>query len=151
MAGSIAASVPPRAGRFAGDVRHPDQLKPGVMKNLPLELQLKRFDSFDRSFHMVLLTLALWLLPASLFMGVTFVEGMANGNRWDGGRIAGLVACLLWPATLPALLVLAPIHYRKNRGKPPALRRHDEPPETAGFDGLRASIPSSPDRASART
>lgn len=100
---------------------------------------------------MVLLLLALWLLPASLFMGASFVEGMADGNRFDGGRVLGLIAALLWPATLPAMLVLAQIHYRKNKGKAPALRRHDEPPETAGFDGLRASIPSSPDRASVQT
>lgn len=100
---------------------------------------------------MVLLLLALWLLPASLFMGASFVEGMADGNRWDVRRIVGLIACMLWPATLPAVLVLAPIHHRRNKGKPPALRRHDDLPETAGFDGLRASIPSSPDRASART
>lgn len=100
---------------------------------------------------MVLLLLALWLLPASLFAGLSFVEGMGDGNRWDGGRIVGLVACLLWPATLPAALLLAPIHYRRHKGKPPVLRRHDDLPEPAGFDSLRASIPSSPDRASART
>ncbi|WP_113338910.1 hypothetical protein [Rhizobium cremeum] len=97
------------------------------------------------------LALILWLLPAALFMGLTYVEGMANGNRWDGARILGLAASFLWPASLPAFLVYARWHYRRNRGKAPEMRRYEGRRDLGAFESFTASVPSRPDRASGRT
>ncbi|MBR0556482.1 hypothetical protein J5J10_12415 [Ciceribacter sp. L1K23] len=68
----------------------------------------------------------LWLVPALLMLGMTFAEGMAGGNRFDGSRLVGLLACLIWPVTLPALIVGSLVHARSHRGKPPVLTRHTD-------------------------
>lgn len=100
---------------------------------------------------MVSLALVLWLLPAALFMGLTYVEGTANGNGWDGARILGLVASFFWPAALPAFLAYASWYYRHNKGTPPEMRRYEGNGDLAVFEGFTASVPSRPDRASGRT
>lgn len=57
--------------------------------------------------------LILWLLPAALLSGMTFAEGESVGaGKWDGWRIAGLVACLAWPLALPVLIYVARRHHR---------------------------------------
>lgn len=58
--------------------------------------------------------MTLWLVPAALFGGLTYIEGMrTGGGRWDVSRLIGLVGCLFWPVTLPVVLFLARLHYRK--------------------------------------
>lgn len=63
----------------------------------------------------MVLPLLIWLVPAFLFVGKTYSEGKTHGNRWDWPRVAGLAAALLWPLTLPVLVVVALLHCRRRR------------------------------------
>ncbi|SCW30161.1 hypothetical protein SAMN02927900_00383 [Rhizobium mongolense subsp. loessense] len=46
-----------------------------------------------------------YCLVAVLFLTMTLLEGWANHDRWTLARLAGAVACILWPLTLVVLLV----------------------------------------------
>nr|WP_183925507.1 hypothetical protein [Rhizobium mongolense] len=52
----------------------------------------------------VVLPLA-YCLVAVLFLTMTLLEGWANHDGWTLARLAGAVACILWPLTLAVLLV----------------------------------------------
>ncbi|MBB4228115.1 hypothetical protein [Rhizobium mongolense] len=51
----------------------------------------------------VVLPLA-YCLVAVLFLTMTLLEGWANHDGWTLARLAGAVACILWPLTLAVLL-----------------------------------------------
>ncbi|PKA40302.1 hypothetical protein [Rhizobium sullae] len=44
-------------------------------------------------------------LVAALFMTMTLLEGWANHDGWTLARLAGAVACILWPLTVVFLLL----------------------------------------------
>jgi hypothetical protein len=44
-------------------------------------------------------------LVAALFMTMTLLEGWANHDGWTLARLAGAVACILWPLTVALLLL----------------------------------------------
>ena len=46
------------------------------------------------------LMIVLYGAVAAIAMGVTLLEGWLNHDRWTVSRIAGLVACLVWPLPL---------------------------------------------------
>ena len=66
------------------------------------------------------------LVPAILMMAMTFIEGMADGNRFDAPRLIGLAACLVWPISLPLLLILSGLHVALNAGRLPKLTTHTD-------------------------
>ena len=50
--------------------------------------------------------IAVWLILAVVLFVPTFLEGEIVGKaKWDAGRVAGLIACFVWPAALLAFLV----------------------------------------------
>ena len=51
----------------------------------------------------VVLPLA-YCLVAVLFLTMTLLEGWANHDGWTLARLAGAVACILWPLTVVVLL-----------------------------------------------
>lgn len=64
------------------------------------------------------------LMVTLLMLTMTFVEGMADGNRFDLPRILGLLACLVWPVSLPLLLLASGIHRIVSIGRLPRLTHH---------------------------
>jgi hypothetical protein len=75
---------------------------------------------------MALLFIFLWITPAAAMLLLTYAEGVAGGNRWDLFRILGLLACLVWPLSLPAFAAAVLVHRRMSSGEPPALARHTD-------------------------
>lgn len=75
---------------------------------------------------MALLLVFLWLVPAALMLALTYAEGVAGGNRWDGSRIIGLLACLVWPLSMPAFAAAVLAHRRMSSGELPVLARHTD-------------------------
>lgn len=62
--------------------------------------------------------IAFWLLPAAVSFALTYLEGVSAGEgRWTLWRVAGLLACLLWPLTLPVFVAFALLHARSARAK----------------------------------
>lgn len=49
-------------------------------------------------FHSVILVL--YGAVAAIALGVTLLEGWVNHDRWTVHRIAGLIACIVWPLPL---------------------------------------------------
>ena len=49
--------------------------------------------------------IAVWLILAVVLFVPTFLDGEIVGKaKWDAGRVAGLIACFVWPAALLAFL-----------------------------------------------
>ena len=64
------------------------------------------------------LLMAFYTFIALLFIDSTLREGAENGRRWDADRVAGLLLCLVWPATLAAIAILAYQNSRTNESRP---------------------------------
>jgi hypothetical protein len=67
----------------------------------PIE-EIYNFTNLDRGVKMDILFIfkALYVSVAAGFLTATYLEGRHKGDVWDWQRLAGLLACLIWPILL---------------------------------------------------